>query len=116
MVSKAEITKDIAQTAIESGAKHAGRVATLIAGTVGGVAQDVAGIVFKPSLSGGAQRVGNIVTRIAGCVGDVAKEVGTFATDMFDIAEAGAKARADARAEAGMHQDEDAAGGSRKVD
>lgn len=100
MVSKAEIAKDIAQTTVESGAKHAGRVAVLIAGTVSGVAKDVAGIVFKPSISGGAERVGDIVTRIAGCVGDVAKEVGTFATDVFEIAEAGSKAHADAKAQA----------------
>jgi hypothetical protein len=105
MVSKAEIAKDIAQTAVESGAKHVGRSAVIIAGTVGGVAKDIAGIVTKPT--SGIERVGGIVTRIAGCVSDVAGEVGTFATDMFEIADAAKRAHKDSVKADAEDQDRD---------
>lgn len=62
MLGPLESRKDLVQEAVESGATHVGRIATIV----------------------------------TGAVRDVAREAGAWATDLFEMREASARARVDA--------------------
>jgi hypothetical protein len=53
---------------------------------------------FQELTESGANTVGHIATILTGAVRDITREVGGFVTDVFEVREAAAKARADEKA------------------
>jgi chlorite dismutase len=51
--------------------------------------------LMQEAVETGATHVGRIATIVTGAVRDVANEVGTWATDLFEMREASARARVD---------------------
>lgn len=55
--------------------------------------------VVQEAVESGATHVGRIATIVTGAVRDVARELGSWATDVFEMREASARARAEHEAE-----------------
>ncbi|MGX6449526.1 hypothetical protein ACVU7I_15885, partial [Patulibacter sp. S7RM1-6] len=51
--------------------------------------------LLQETVESGATHVGRIASIVTGAVRDVAREVGSFASDVFEMREASARARAD---------------------